>query len=756
MKKILLLVIIVANYVSLFAQKFYDLKTIQKIEIQFAFDDWKAKLDAATALPSDLPTIALWVKVNGVKFDSVSVKFKGNSSYKASNAKNPLHIDLAAVKGKQNYDGYTDIKLANGFSDPTFIREALSYRILSDYMDSPKANFANVYINGKKYGFFTNDESVSKAFYADRFGENNGTIVKCTPAAFSAGGGPGGTTGYCTLKYLGADTSLYKSKYDMKSSGVKELVNLCDTVTNQPATMEKIIDVNRSLWMLAFNNLFINLDSYTGTFAQNYYLYRDKTHRFLPILWDLNMSFNGFPMGSTGATTNAFLGNTNADRPLIKNLLANPTYKKMYVAHIKTMIDEWFANGKYMTEGLAIQAIADTAFNNDPNKMNTYANFKTALTTNITGGGGGPGGGGGSSGIKPLMEARMAYYKTVGEFQEIAPTINTTKPTNLTIGKSFVFTAKIKNATSAIFKYRSKNLDIFTTLPLYNDGTNGDAVANDSIWSLTFTPQLPDYQYYIWAENADAGIFSPRAVELNYHTFSAKGVNGIAAGSVVVNELMANNKSIIKAPNGKYSDWFELYNTTNATIDLSNAALSDNFTTPKKWLFPVGTKINAGQYLIVWADDADTGTGLHAAFKLTDNGERFMLSDAQGKVLDSLSFDNQKADYSLARCPNGTGKFVITNPTFGVTNGNCKKVNVATNDLATNNLVVFPNPTNDVLTIRNEDNLLGKIQLFDLTGRVVFSQKYDSHEAVLDLQNFPNGMYLLQAEGSSILKIVKD
>lgn len=321
MKKTFLSLFFFLTFCGLFAQKLYDNTVIHNIEIQFAFNDWKTKMDAATKLPSDLYTVALWCKIDGEKYDSVGVKFKGNSSYNANNKKNPLHIALDFVKGKQDHKGTVDLKLATGYSDPTFIREALSYSILSNYMDCSRTSFANVYINGKKYGFYTNVESVSKRFMDDRFGEKDGVIVKCTPVTFSGGGG---ASGFCTLKYLGKDSSLYKSKYDMKTpGGYKDLIELCDTLTNKPAAIEKVLDVNRALWMLAFNNLFVNLDSYTGTFCQNYYLYKDKSNRFLPILWDLNMSFNGFPVvtpgGASGAKTDAFLGITNTERPLIKN-----------------------------------------------------------------------------------------------------------------------------------------------------------------------------------------------------------------------------------------------------------------------------------------------------------------------------------------------------------------------------------------------------------------------------------------------------
>ena len=128
------------------AQDFYDRSTVQTIEIFFAASNWDAQLDALASSTEDY-LLADSVRINGVTYDSVGVKYKGNSSYNANNNKNPLHIELDHTHGSYDYQGYTDIKLQNGYQDPSMIREVLSYAILEQYMDCPKANFANVYIN---------------------------------------------------------------------------------------------------------------------------------------------------------------------------------------------------------------------------------------------------------------------------------------------------------------------------------------------------------------------------------------------------------------------------------------------------------------------------------------------------------------------------------------------------------------------------------------------------------------------------------
>ena len=64
------------------------------------------------------------VSINGEVFTNVGVKYKGNSTYKATQVKNPFHIELDAYQ-EQDYNGYTDIKLSNVANDPSFLREVL-------------------------------------------------------------------------------------------------------------------------------------------------------------------------------------------------------------------------------------------------------------------------------------------------------------------------------------------------------------------------------------------------------------------------------------------------------------------------------------------------------------------------------------------------------------------------------------------------------------------------------------------------------
>lgn len=433
MKKLLLpLLTVFGTYHTLHGQDFYDRSTVQTIEIFFGFSDWDAQLDALASTTEDY-LLADSVRINGVTFDSVGVKYKGNSSYNANNQKNPLHIELDYVHGNADYQGYTDIKLQNGYQDPSMIREVLSYAILEQHMDCPKANFANVYINGTLRGLYSNAESINKDFIGNHYYTNEGAFVKCNPVG-GAGSGGGGNP---DLNYLGMDSSLYSTRYELKSTyGWNDLVDLINTLNNNFANIDSKLDVDRALWMLAFNNVLVNLDSYNGAFRQNYYLYKDLNARFVPTVWDLNMSFGGFPGGTgSGTLTNPsqldpMSNSTSANHPLIVKMLGNAQYKRMYMAHVRTIAQEVFASGAYIDSAIVLRTTIDASVQADPYKFFTYTQFQNALTSNITMPG--PGGGQTQYGIQNLMDGRVSYFNTNSNYLMVAPVISAITPSNAT------------------------------------------------------------------------------------------------------------------------------------------------------------------------------------------------------------------------------------------------------------------------------------------------------------------------------------
>lgn len=728
------------------AQDFYDRSTIQTIEIFFPFSNWDSQLDALATTTEDY-LLADSVRINGVVFDSVGVKYKGNSSFNVNNNKNPIHIELDYVHNNADYQGYTDIKLQNGYQDPSMIREVLSYAILEQYMDCPKANFANVYINGTLRGVYSSAESINDKFNGDHYFSTDGAFFKCNPVG---GAGPGSTISP-DLKYINSDTASYYNGYEMKSTyGWYDLMHMIDTLNNNFTAIESILDVDRALWMLAFNNVLVNLDSYSGAFRQNYYLYMDLNERFVPTVWDLNMSFAGFPGGTgtgsyTATTLDPMSNSSSSIHPLIVKMLGNPMFKRMYMAHIRTIVQEMFASADYITQANTLRATIDAAVQADPYKFYTYTQFQNSLTTSVTGGG--PMGST-IPGIQALMDARVTFFNSNANYILVAPTISSYGPSvaSPTYGQTVTINATCSNETVVYLGYRFEHPLKFNRVQMFDDGAHNDGAAGDHVYGAAVTMNCNTLEYYIYTENSVAGLFSPQRAEHEYHTLSVSAPSP-TVGDLIVNELLADNELTADDYNGESNDWIEIYNTTANALSLSGLYLTDDALNLTQWQFPTGTIIAPNEYLIVWADGDTTEYGFHANFKLGINGESVILSDGL-TIHDQVDFPVQTTDVSYARCPD-QGSFAFATPTFAATNNCYLSIE---EDVLPLNVAVYPVPsTGNVFVRSNEEGTL-KIKVVDLQGRLLYS--IASSEEIIEIPSFSwqSGYYRILIE-SEIGKI---
>jgi len=150
--------------------------------------------------------------------------------------------------------------------------------------------------------------------------------------------------------------------------------------------------------------------------------------------------------------------------------------------------------------------------------------------------------------------------------------------------------------------------------------------------------------------------------------YSCKKTYEIPPSDVVINELMPVNKTTVADNYGEFDDWIELFNLSEASIDLSGYYVSDNHKKPEKWRIPQGTTIAGRGYLIIWADGDSTQSGLHTNFKLSSSGEEAVLTRPDLKIVNKVSFTAQALELSYSRVPNGIGAFKWKTPTYNKSN----------------------------------------------------------------------------------------
>lgn len=660
MRKIILIstAILVLLSINSYSQEFYDINTVNTIEIIFSQSNWDEILDSLYAA-GDEDRLAATAIINGEQFDSVGVRYKGNSSYNPALIKNPLNIKLDHIIEDQELDGYGTLKLANVFKDPSFVRETLSYEIAGKYMAASKANYINVYINGDLIGLYTSVQSVDKFFIANHFFSNDYPRFK----GELIGGPP--PNNVVVWGYHGQDSTDYFDYYELKSDyGWAELIEFLDILNNNTSLVEEVLDVDRHLWMLAFDNLMVNLDAPIN-FGHNYYLYKDGTDRFNPIIWDLNENLGAFSMllgggGPLNVTQmqqlDPLLNISHPDYPIINKILPDPTYQKIYIAHMKTILEENFADGSYETRALEIQSIIDSYVQADPNKFFSYNDFLNNIYNSV---------GGGPQlivGIIQLMDARVNYLNNLSLFQYTAPEITniTHTPDTVSANSEVWVNVEVSNATIVKLACRFLQTNKFDKDEMYDDGNHNDGAAGDGVYGALISVGSTDVQYYIYAENNDAVKFSPERAEYEFYSIEV-------TGDLVINEFMADNDAVVPDPSGEYDDWIEFYNNSNNSISLNGYFLSDESSDLTQWTFP-DTSIGPNEYLIVWADDDVGQPGLHANFKLSKSGEEIILAAPDTTIVDEVTFGAQPTDLSTGRYPNGTGSFVLMNPTFAAEN----------------------------------------------------------------------------------------
>lgn len=141
---------------------------------------------------------------------------------------------------------------------------------------------------------------------------------------------------------------------------------------------------------------------------------------------------------------------------------------------------------------------------------------------------------------------------------------------------------------------------------------------------------------------------------------------GAESGMIRISEIMTDSMAFLPDRDGDFSDWVELYNSGDRTVNLEGWCLSDNPVEPQKWSFPA-VEIQPGQRLIVYCSGKDVVLEgqIHTAFSLSSGGEHLVLSSYLGQVIDSVAFGAAQTNMSFIY---DTGSAVISLPTPGYTN----------------------------------------------------------------------------------------
>ncbi len=715
---------------------FYDISQIKTIYLEFSQSNWWQLLTNNYFSKTDLPAT---LKYEGITYEGVGVRFRGQTSYQnvRNSQKKSFNISIDYQDSEQKLMGYKTLNLNNCYEDPSFIREALYSHLAG--MNNPlfRVNFVKLVINNENWGVYSNVQQLNGDFFDEWFLNNDGAYWRAEMTAGGLGGfKPGGFgEGYCSMNYLGMDTTSYLKYYNLKSSNIeqpwKKLANACIYLNLSATeelydTLQHYLDVDRSLWYIANEIVFTDDDGYVNKGGSDYFIYYDEaTDRVTPIDYDANTTFL-----TKKVNLSPFYRENDTKFPLINKLFSNPELKQRYAAHIRTIIknclNEEYVNSVIdkFTALISPEVTLDTKKIYSDNQFtssiteikNFIKNRKTNLLKNQI-----------INAVPPEI-TNVKYISNNGE--NVAPNSNSAVTVQANISSS-------SGINQVILYWSTALMGTFSKLTMYDDGNHNDGSAEDGIFAAEIPAYAPNtyIRYYIEARSDNtykSSSFNPEGAEHNVYFYQVK-TKKIDNFPVVINELMASNKTTINDPQGEYDDWIELFNKGNEDINLTGMYLSDKTDNPKKWQFPENTIIKAGGYLILWADENSKATpGIHMNFKLSADGEVVLFTDKDNNgnsLLDSVSFGTQDTDISFGRYPNGEGPFYKMNPSpLYYNNKPLNSVEDLNDYISLSN--VYPNPfeknINFDLSVDKTDYY--KISIFDMTGVELYNLFKDKLE----------------------------
>lgn len=685
-------------------------------------------------------------------FDNIGFQLRGNTSRYAK--KKSFQVSLNTYAPGRKWYGVEKLNLNGEHNDPSVSRSKICWDLLRSIgVPAPRSSHAELYINDDYFGLYANIEHIDEEFVKTRFSNNDGNLYKCLWPA--------------DLDYLGDDPDLYKLTngdrrvYELKTNEEKDdytdLAHFIDVLNNTPADelrceLEAVFNINSFLLSMAFDILSGNWDGPLYN-KNNFYLYHNlETGLFEFIPYDLDNTFGIDWLSINWAERNLYSwGHPGEPRPLYWNVLQVPEYKDRLSFYLNQIIEEHYKESVLFPKldalkNLLAPSVADDIYYtmdygfslDDFNK--SFSQSLPYFHTRV--------------GIKSFITTRRSATLNQLELNDIGPIISDLKTNHPTILESISIRVSVEDDqvidhVEAFVEWNETGT--IEPSAMYDDGQHLDDEAGDGIYGLVLTPTgaCNRLAYTIVATDVNG--------DQSRHPVCGTRELSVCNSSLTlaVNEFMASNETTITDDYSEYEDWVEIFNYGAEAIFLGDKYLSDKTDNPTKWRFP-NISIQAGEYVLIWADEDGSQGELHANFKLSAGGEFIGIFDADSTgnaLIDGFEFGAQETDKAFGRFPNGTGAFQTLYATPGSMN------EISSHVIEGNKLFayqIYPNPVNDVFYFEHDQVAEAgqHIVLLNIFGQTVI-EKIEQNKLTFDIGHLPDGIYVLGIKGNLGFRILK-
>jgi hypothetical protein len=213
-------------------------------------------------------------------------------------------------------------------------------------------------------------------------------------------------------------------------------------------------------------------------------------------------------------------------------------------------------------------------------------------------------------------------------------------------------------------------------------------------------------------------------------------------------------------------EFLELHNPGSQPVELGGYTLFGAL----DYVFPTGASIAPGEYLVVARDAAKFPANAPyqvfqwASGKLADEGEKILLYDATGLLVDFVRYNNhapwpevntmfgKSLELASVDLDNHfASSWQPSGPWGGTPGGQSNSVGTNSPNTLGTELAIFPNPAGSSvrISVKNAESGTVFLQITDLNGRVVYSEKLSHPGGLLikplDVSGFTSGMYVVRA-----------
>ncbi len=243
--------------------------------------------------------------------------------------------------------------------------------------------------------------------------------------------------------------------------------------------------------------------------------------------------------------------------------------------------------------------------------------------------------------------------------------------------------------------------------------------------------------------------------------------------TLVINEICSSSNALSKnpGPNGKYSDWIEIYNYGEESYDLANYTISivgSDTTTLHQSKIPVGyeqTIIRPKEHKVLWAN-GDSLIGPSSLNFAIDKDSLFTICLLRNDTdyIDCVELVALQTNESYARETDSSSNWVIygidpleLNPTPGKKNGEKDTTGVSNTLADLIRLSLYPNPASQQIHIQASEPM-EQVIFYDMTGNQRLCLRPKERQFSLEITSWPRGLYLIEIitdNKSGLLKFLK-